>query len=363
MTDKSLCLVPLKETSPMLKFAFVLKSSRAAIDLASIMVGIIVIGLIGGVIAATVFAVIPWSQDKAAKQQLDSVHTAENAFFGLSSDPSQNLVGGKKNSFANSSELDSNSLLSKNTSGTYCVVPTTDGKDYHAYSKSGSGKWFYALNSNKEAKMLTTGVVPCLLSGDAVGTVDPTVDDGSGVIPTTPGTGTTPTTPAVPADVLIKNYDFENKSTTGFSALNSPRSYSFSVIPTTRPGSTSANALQFVSEADSVDTQPTIVVAIPNIEYGQKYRVTAWVYRGHKDANRTPVDFNVFGVSYNGVDGRGDPVPAVNTWTKVTYEVTAKYRGLASKKIVENNFTIINSAPAYVNSSLLVDDISIEKIG
>jgi surface protein len=41
------------------------------------MVGIIVIGVIAGTIAATVFAVIPWSQDAAARQDLDSVRTAE----------------------------------------------------------------------------------------------------------------------------------------------------------------------------------------------------------------------------------------------------------------------------------------------
>jgi len=67
-----------------LKRAF--RNEQGAIDLASIMVGIIVIGLIGGVIAATVFAVIPWAQDNAAKQQLDSVVAAENAHAGLSAD-------------------------------------------------------------------------------------------------------------------------------------------------------------------------------------------------------------------------------------------------------------------------------------
>jgi type II secretory pathway pseudopilin PulG len=62
------------------------KNEEGAIDLASIMVGIIVIGLIGGVIAATVFAVIPWAQDNAAKQQLDSIANAQSAYIGLSAD-------------------------------------------------------------------------------------------------------------------------------------------------------------------------------------------------------------------------------------------------------------------------------------
>ena len=54
-----------------------LRSVGGAIDLASIMVGVIVIGVIAGVIAATVFAVIPWTQDRAAKANLDAVRTAK----------------------------------------------------------------------------------------------------------------------------------------------------------------------------------------------------------------------------------------------------------------------------------------------
>jgi hypothetical protein len=70
-----------KTSFPRIREAF--RNEEGAIDLASIMVGIIVIGLIGGVIAATVFAVIPWAQDNAAKQQLDAVVTAQSAKAGL----------------------------------------------------------------------------------------------------------------------------------------------------------------------------------------------------------------------------------------------------------------------------------------
>ena len=211
----------------MLTLNKVLQSSKAAIDLASIMVGVIIIGLIGGVISATVFAVIPWSQDKAAKQQLESIHTAENAFYGFSADASTTLKNKTnstrelRNTFADSAELASNALLTSNPN--YCVVPTADGKDYHAYSKSGSGKTFYALNSNKQAQVFT-GAFPCVVdaSTGVVG-VDPAVDNGTspvGVTPgstggtgggtTTPGTGsggtgggTTPTAPVNPLALTI----------------------------------------------------------------------------------------------------------------------------------------------------------------
>ena len=81
-----------KVASGNVKEAF--KNEAGAIDLASIMVGIIVIGLIGGVIAATVFAVIPWAQDNAAKQQLDSIAAAQSSYIGLSADKGDAHFGG-----------------------------------------------------------------------------------------------------------------------------------------------------------------------------------------------------------------------------------------------------------------------------
>lgn len=59
------------------RLADALKSAAGAIDLASIMVGVIVIGTIAGAIAATLFAIIPWSQAHAAKIDLGAVQTAE----------------------------------------------------------------------------------------------------------------------------------------------------------------------------------------------------------------------------------------------------------------------------------------------
>ena len=56
------------------------KSSKAAIDLASIMVGIVVIGVIVGVVLTTVFAIIPWAQQKAREIQLNNLHSATSTF-------------------------------------------------------------------------------------------------------------------------------------------------------------------------------------------------------------------------------------------------------------------------------------------
>jgi Leucine-rich repeat (LRR) protein len=66
-----------RERKPLLS---VLRGTDAAIDLASIMAGVLVVGIIGGVISASVFAVIPWSHDNAAKADLQAIHTAEAVY-------------------------------------------------------------------------------------------------------------------------------------------------------------------------------------------------------------------------------------------------------------------------------------------
>jgi len=59
------------------------RNPRGAIDLASIMVGVLVSGIVGSAIAATVTVVVSWSQDEAAKQALDAVNTAESTVLVL----------------------------------------------------------------------------------------------------------------------------------------------------------------------------------------------------------------------------------------------------------------------------------------
>lgn len=149
------------------------KNEQGAIDLASIMVGIIVIGLIGGVIASTIFVVIPWTQDNAAKQQLDSVVSAESAYFGLSADnPPALPAGSKANSFGKSSELAAANLLQ--TGPRYCVTTPADGKSYDAYSQSSSGKLFTVTDKNSKP-VIFTGTLPadCQFISDGVTSATP----------------------------------------------------------------------------------------------------------------------------------------------------------------------------------------------
>lgn len=152
------------------------KNETGAIDLASIMVGVVVIGLIGGVIAATVFTVIPWTQDNAAKQQLDSIASAESAYMGLSSaEPSPLPAGYAPNSFGNSSQLASGNLLQ--TGATYCAVTPTDGKSYIGYSKSASGKVWLMTDKNTKPQIFTDPVpAECGFTADGIAAPAPYVD-------------------------------------------------------------------------------------------------------------------------------------------------------------------------------------------
>lgn len=152
-----------------------------AIDLASIMVGIIVIGLIGGVIASTIFVVIPWTQDNAAKQQLDSVVSAESAYFGLSaSNPPALPAGSKVNSFGKSTELAAANLLQ--SGNTYCVTTPADSKSYDAYSQSASGVIFNVTDKNSKP-VIFTGTLPTDCQFIAAGTATATPSASPSPVP------------------------------------------------------------------------------------------------------------------------------------------------------------------------------------
>lgn len=127
-------------------------NESGAIDLGSIMVGIIVIGIIGGVIAATVFAVIPWSQDNAAKSSLDSVATAESAYAGFTSDNGSQYFGNLSdlNGVSTSHGVNKN-LLPVNDKLNVAATGEGDAADYAGIVKSDTGKYFYITSGNTKA--------------------------------------------------------------------------------------------------------------------------------------------------------------------------------------------------------------------
>jgi hypothetical protein len=358
----------------MLKLHQVLKSSRAAIDLASIMVGIIVIGLIGGVIAATVFAVIPWAQNNAAKQQLDSVVSAESSYRGLSADKDttlQNAAATPTNqsdpnqvvlnsTFTGSAGLAKNNLLALNANGLYCVIATVDGKDYHAYSKSGSGQWFYAT-SGKTQPTEYTGSTPCVMATDGTSTapagiVDTGVDNGSGAVPTTPSTGggNGGTTTPAPNPTVLATYDMENGGAKpGWSSTDTATTISAS--PTGAGRAHSGTYDMFIEHRSTLNpfsgARFTPNTATPAISFvsGKNYTVDAWINNNASNGNTTTYvnpTMTVGGVTSSQATQFG--------WSKVSVtftadNTTAQYITFQTTKI----------APASGSNYFRVDDITI----
>jgi hypothetical protein len=60
-----------------------LRNEKGALDLGSIMVGVVVLGILSAIVSATIFAVIPWSQDGAAKDQLNALVKAQETNAAL----------------------------------------------------------------------------------------------------------------------------------------------------------------------------------------------------------------------------------------------------------------------------------------
>lgn len=147
-------------------------SRKGAIDLASIIVGVIVIGILGGIVAATIFAVIPWSQDNSTKNQLGSIVTAQDAYRGLSSD--------RKAPYTDSYAPDEGSLSDygtmpslKDASGNTIVKVLSVNPQYSsdktshfvAAMLSKTGKVFYVTDKNHTPKLATQAdIIPNISS-------------------------------------------------------------------------------------------------------------------------------------------------------------------------------------------------------
>jgi hypothetical protein len=122
-----------------LGFVGALRNENGAIDLASIMVGVIVIGVIAGVIAATVFAVIPWAQDQAASQSLDAVVTAQSVSYAFAAEAGTAV-------YDDEAGLAADDLIQ--LSDTIVIELGTDSESYTAYSLSATGNAFSTTSAD-----------------------------------------------------------------------------------------------------------------------------------------------------------------------------------------------------------------------
>jgi hypothetical protein len=134
------------------KIRVTIANARASIDLASVMVGVIVIGVISGIISVAVFAVIPWAQDEAAKSNIQSVSIAQGVAHAQDGTflPSQTLIA---NEWLESSDT---------------VVSGTDdaGSCYVGVARSDSNKLFFGTDVDQEIGNLERTTDPGCVDSD-----------------------------------------------------------------------------------------------------------------------------------------------------------------------------------------------------
>lgn len=220
----------------MLKLRTILLSTKGAIDLASIMVGVLVLGILGGIVGATVFAVIPWAQDHAAKAQLDAVRQAENVYAGFTatgdtalgkgdngfafvspiswlenqiSSPASTVKADGKSAFGTYPELVAKKLIAY--SDNVNVGPAPDGSCFTTTVLSSTGKVFWSDSITGKTGVLTNssvsactdapldGVLPKAYS-DALAGATPAPSTSAPATTTPPATTAPTSTPTATAD-------------------------------------------------------------------------------------------------------------------------------------------------------------------
>ena len=160
-----------------------LRGQNGAIDLASIMVGVLVIGIVGGVIAATVFAVVPWSQDQAAQADLGQVRQAEGIYAAAHAGGFADLATLQgPSSFAGGGGAPGRPGASISAAGTP-LLPATDparqlkinanANGFVAAEISQTGRTFYATSLNTTVSSTVPTVVPAGLSAPAFAVAAP----------------------------------------------------------------------------------------------------------------------------------------------------------------------------------------------
>lgn len=227
-------------------------SSKAALDLGTVMIAVVVLGIIAAVTAATVFVVIPWMQDSSAKQALSSISSAQESY---------------KTAYDVYSNL--NNLIEKkllNADARLCTTASADGTSYTSASKSDTGKVFISDSSDRNPRQAAAGTSTCfgVLGTGGVFTPNPTNTQNPGTTP--PPNSKVPKPPATPN--IKAAWNGTTKQATG-SMVNSPYCEAGSVLEyrwksvstnTTTPGTWSSFSIWSTTSSLSVTAN-----------YGTKY--------------------------------------------------------------------------------------------
>jgi hypothetical protein len=130
-----------------------LRSVSGAFDLPSIIVGVVVVGILAAGVLAAVFGVIPFAQDNAAKQDLDSVRTAEG------------VAKTRLDGFKDKDGLLTGGLISDRRS--FGVGADAKGSCYVGISKSATGNIYFNSDKATEPALLTAGLDTGCIDGAA----------------------------------------------------------------------------------------------------------------------------------------------------------------------------------------------------
>lgn len=127
-----------------MKILKALKNERGGVDLGSVMTGVVIIGITGGVIAATTLGIIPAIQNNVAKSSLSTISLAQSSHkqgtgkYGTM----QDLVD--KQLVEKSYDPSTNENISAD--GKLCTVVYATGA-YKASAKGASGKYYTITNT------------------------------------------------------------------------------------------------------------------------------------------------------------------------------------------------------------------------
>jgi surface protein len=184
ITDRYGVHAHIKKATSMRKL---LKSAKGAIDLPSIMIGVVVIGILSGIVGATVFVAIPWSQDKAASNSLSSISAAQESYRKA------------YDQYTTYDKLVEKGLMKRNPN--YCSTTNGTGGTYDSASKSSTGKVYVNNAAQLKPREAYANEVTCL------GKYTPPTPTSSAPTATTAPVSapTTTTPPAVnPADTVAE---------------------------------------------------------------------------------------------------------------------------------------------------------------
>lgn len=125
------------------------RSQSGAFDLPSILVGVVVVGILTAGVLAAIFGVIPWAQDRSAKQDLAAINTAQGVTFAKDGQTYKDLTG-----------LVDAKLVSGLNPEKSTVTVSQKGKGFAASVKSGSGTTWCITNEDTDPTECVDGGEP-----------------------------------------------------------------------------------------------------------------------------------------------------------------------------------------------------------